>query len=114
MHPTNNNPGGPLFLIMGELTKRVENTYFYLPPYNIRMLTKRFLQVHKVNIAIVIFILIFGVIHWTKPSLMYNSDGGFRPFGVGYAHKTVIPMWIVAIILAILAYLAVLFFIAYF
>jgi hypothetical protein len=78
------------------------------------MLTKRFLQVHKVNIAIVIFILIFGVIHWTKPSLMYNSDGGFRPFGVGYAHKTVIPMWIVAIILAILAYLAVLFFIAYF
>ena len=78
------------------------------------MLTKRFLQIHKVNIAIVVFILLFGVIHWYKPSLIYNSDGGFRPFGVGYAHKTVIPMWVIAIILAILAYLAVLFAIAYY
>jgi hypothetical protein len=78
------------------------------------MLTKRFLQIHKVNIAIIVFILIFGAIHWYKPSMIYNSDGGFRPFGVGYTHKTVIPMWVMAIILAILAYLAVLFAIAYF
>ena len=78
------------------------------------MLTKRFLQIQKINIAIVLFILMFGLIHWYKPSLIYNSDGGFRPFGVGYTHKTVIPMWVIAIILAILAYLAVLFVIAYF
>jgi hypothetical protein len=30
-------------------------------------------------------------IHITKPALMYNDDGGFRPFGVGYRHKTIIP-----------------------
>jgi hypothetical protein len=39
---------------------------------------------------------------------MYTKEGGFRPFGVGYKHKTVVPIWIVAIILAIFSYLAVL------
>lgn len=78
------------------------------------MLTKRFLQINKINIAIVIFAIVFGTIHWIKPSLMYNADGGFRPFGVGYSHKTVIPIWIVAIVLAILSYFTVLSMILYF
>jgi hypothetical protein len=42
-----------------------------------------------------------------KPGCIYNEDGGFRPFGVGYKHKTVIPIWVVSIILAILCYLVV-------
>jgi hypothetical protein len=78
------------------------------------MLTKRLIQIHRVNIAIVLFVILLSIIHWTKPSLIYNSDGGFRPFGVGYAHKTVVPIWVAAILLAVLCYLAVLFVIAYY
>lgn len=72
------------------------------------MLSKKFVRVHIVNIAIVIFLLAFFVIHLLKPDLMYNDEGGFRPFGLGYKHKTVIPIWLVAIILAILSYSVVL------
>jgi hypothetical protein len=69
---------------------------------------KAFVNTHKVNIAILLFLALFSIIHITKPTLLYNSDGGFRPFGVGYRHKTVIPIWGVAIVLAIFSYLAVL------
>jgi hypothetical protein len=46
-----------------------------------------------------------------KPTLLYTTDGGFREFGVGYKNKTVIPIWIVAIVLALLSYLAVMYYI---
>lgn len=68
---------------------------------------KGIVRYHKLSIAILLFLAIFSVIHITKPGLMYNLDGGFRPFGVGYQHKTVIPIWVVSIVLAILCYLAV-------
>ena len=46
------------------------------------MLTKKFVRVHKVNIAIVIFLIAFSIIHMIKPDIIYNKEGGFRPFGV--------------------------------
>lgn len=76
------------------------------------MLSKRFIYQQKVNFAIGIFLFLFIIIHWTKPSIIYNIDGGFRPFGVGYSDKTVVPIWILAIILAIFSYLAVLTYLA--
>lgn len=72
-------------------------------------LTRKFMRLNKVNIAIVIFLILFTLIHLYRPILMYTKEGGFRQFGVGYKHKTVIPIWIVAIIIAIFSYLAVLF-----
>ncbi len=48
-----------------------------------------------------------------KPRLLYDTDGSFRQFGVGYRHKTVIPIWLVSIILAIFSYIAVLYYLAY-
>jgi hypothetical protein len=40
---------------------------------------------------------------------MYNEDGSLRQFGIGFQRKTVVPAWLVAIILAILSYLFVLY-----
>ena len=57
--------------------------------------------------AIVIFLIIFSIVHWLKPPLIYNEHGGFRQFGIGYKQKTVIPIWVVSIILAVFCYLAV-------
>jgi hypothetical protein len=77
-------------------------------------LTKKFIRINKVNIAILLFLLSFTLVHIIKPSLIYNKEGGFRPFGLGYKHKTVIPIWIISIILAIFSYLAVLTYIMFF
>jgi hypothetical protein len=62
---------------------------------------------NKVSIAILLFLAIFTAIHFLKPGLLYTKEGGFREFGVGYRNKTVIPIWVVSIVLAILCYFIV-------
>lgn len=71
---------------------------------------KNVVRTHKVACAIFLFLLIFSGIHYAQPNLLYNSDGSFRTFGVGYRQKTVIPIWLVAVALGILCYLAVLYY----
>jgi hypothetical protein len=63
----------------------------------------------KLVISIVLFLALFSLFHFVRPGFAYNSEGGFRPFGVGYHHKTIFPVWIVAIVLAIFSYTVVLF-----
>jgi hypothetical protein len=58
-------------------------------------------------IAVFIFLIIFGIINAFRPSIIYNKDLSFRRFGIGYKNKTVIPIWLFSIILAILVYVAV-------
>jgi hypothetical protein len=67
-----------------------------------------YVRKNKVIVAIFIFIILFSMIHLMKPGIIYNEEGGFRPFGVGYRNKTVVPIWLVAIILAIFSYVAAL------
>jgi len=43
----------------------------------------------------------------------YKDDGSIRQFGVGYRNKTILPVWLLAIILGILSYLFVLYYLAY-
>jgi hypothetical protein len=74
---------------------------------------KGFVQVNKLSVTVSIFLIIFSFIHMLKPTLMYSEDGSFRPFGVGYRHKTVIPIWLVSILIAIFSYLGVLYYLAY-
>ena len=69
----------------------------------------RLFRKNRLSIAILLFLVMFSMIHFLKPSLLYNDEGGFRPFGVGYRHKTVIPIWIAAIILAIFSYMFVIY-----
>ena len=71
-------------------------------------LNKSFIRVNITSISILLFLVIFTLIHHFKPALLYTKDGGFRQFGVGYKQKTVVPIWLVAIFLAILCYLFVL------
>jgi len=71
------------------------------------MYLKGFVRYHKLNVTIFLFLVLFTSIHLMKPGLIYNTDGSFREFGVGYRHKTVIPIWILSIVLAILCYVAV-------
>jgi hypothetical protein len=72
-------------------------------------LNRSFIAQHKVNVAIIIFIILLLLFHYFKPGFAYNNEGGFRPFGVGFRNKTVIPVWVVAIILGVFSYLLALF-----
>jgi hypothetical protein len=77
------------------------------------LVSSKFIRVNKLNIAVFIFLILFTTVHITKPVFIYTNKGGFRPFGIGYKHKTVVPIWLVAIILAFLSYLSVLYLIMF-
>ena len=63
--------------------------------------------------SILLFFLMFGLINQIKPTLVYDSTGSIRQFGVGYKHKTILPIWLLSIILSILSYMAVMYYLAY-
>ena len=60
-------------------------------------------------VSILVFVFIFCSVQLIKPSLLYNKDGSLREFGIGYDKKTVLPIWLFSLILAILSYLFVLY-----
>lgn len=68
----------------------------------------RFIRANKAYCAIFVFVIIMVIIHIIKPTIIYDGNGGFRYFGVGYKNKTILPIWIVSIIVAILSYLLIL------
>jgi hypothetical protein len=63
--------------------------------------------------AIILFIALFGITHLLKPAFLYKHDGSIREFGVGYKNKTILPIWLLSIMLGILSYLFVLYYLAY-
>jgi uncharacterized membrane protein len=74
------------------------------------MISRQFIRNHVNFIAIVIYLSLFGILIFVKPNFLYNNDGSLRPFGVGTSKKTVIPVWLLAIILSILSYFFVLYY----
>ena len=73
------------------------------------MKMKEIIDQYKISFSILVFITVIILFHYfIKPGFVYNSDGTFKEFGLGYKQKTVIPMWVVCICLAILSYLFVL------
>jgi len=58
----------------------------------------------ELSIAVGSFFILLCFLHWAKPSLVYTPTGALREFGVGYRKKTVLPMWLVVLVLAILCY----------
>ena len=60
-------------------------------------------------VSILVFAFVFCSVQFLKPSLIYNNDGSLREFGIGYDKKTVFPIWLFSLILAILSYLFVLY-----
>ena len=71
------------------------------------MLIKPLIKNNKVSVSIVLFLILFSMIHYLKPAFIYDKNGSFRQFGIGYKEKTIVSMWIVAIVLGILYYLSV-------
>jgi hypothetical protein len=75
---------------------------------------KQIVRIHKLSVSILLFLAIIMAIHYFKPAIIYTPEGGFRQFGLGYRNKTVFPIWVVSIVVAILSYLMVLYYLEYF
>jgi uncharacterized membrane protein YozB (DUF420 family) len=76
-------------------------------------MTKNYIRENPTLLAIVIFIIIYGSIQIIKPSCFYNKDGSIREFGIGYRNKTILPIWLLSLVLGILCYLAVVYYLNY-
>jgi hypothetical protein len=59
-------------------------------------------------VSIIVFLLLFAIIMVTKPNIMFDKNGKPREFGIGYKNKTILPLWLAVIILAIISYLTIL------
>ena len=62
-------------------------------------------------VSIILFVIFFIVIMVIKPGFIFDKNGKPRTFGVGYKNKTIFPIWVIIIFLAILCYLFVLYYI---
>ena len=73
---------------------------------------RKYIQRNTTLFAVLLFFVSFAFINKLQPNLFYNVDGSIRDFGLVYQKKTIFPVWLFAIILAILSYMAVLYYLA--
>jgi hypothetical protein len=69
-----------------------------------------FIRQNITSVSIVLFIILFTVIQIVKPSIIYDNDGSLRQFGLASKKKTVLPIWLITIFLAILCYLFIMYY----
>jgi len=70
-------------------------------------MNRLFIKNYATSLSIILFLIAFYLIHVSKPSFLYKKNGELRAFGIGYKEKTVIPVWLLAVILPILSYVIV-------
>ena len=73
---------------------------------------KTYIRENITLVSVILFVIIFRTIQMMKPACFYNRDGSIREFGVGYRNKTILPIWLLSLLLGILCYLAVLYYIS--
>ena len=74
-------------------------------------MNRTFIRKHMTSFAIVVFLIIYSTIIVYRPSFLYNTDGSLREFGVGQSKKTVVPAWLLAIVIGILSYVGVMYYV---
>lgn len=74
------------------------------------MLLHNFIRYNVLSSAIILYIFLFTVIMFIRPNFIFDKDGSLRQFGIGRERKTVIPAWLLAIMMAILSYFFVLYY----
>ena len=77
-------------------------------------MNRLFIRQHINSFSILLFVTLFSIIVYTKPTIIFKDDGSVRQFGIGYKNKTILPIWLATIMLAFLSYLLVLSFLVKF
>ena len=71
---------------------------------------KSFVRKNNITIAILLFIIIFIIFVKLKPDFLFNRNGSIRNFGLGKSSCSILPIWLLVIIIAIVSYLFVLYY----
>jgi hypothetical protein len=67
-------------------------------------------NIDKLYLAIILFVTLYLLINIIKPEFIFNTKQNcLRPFGVGYKNCSVLSLWLVSILLAILSYFFVIY-----
>ena len=75
-----------------------------------QFLVRPFQQNKILILSTMLFVTCFYYICFTQPKCFFKEDGSVRQFGIGYKKKTILPIWLAAIILAILSYFIITFY----
>lgn len=70
---------------------------------------KDFVRSNTSLCAIILFLGLYAMIIKFKPRMLFYDDGTIKDFGLGYKNKTILPVWLVAVVVAILSYIFVLY-----
>ena len=85
----------------------------FLPMEYIRNMYRNIIRQNVPMASIILFIIVFGAIQMAKPAFLYNPDGSIREFGVGYKNKTILPIWLLSLVLGILSYTAIMYYVVH-
>ena len=77
------------------------------------MFSKSYIKRNIVMFSLFVFILSYFILNTIKPKFLYNDNMTLRQFGVGYRKKTVLPLWLISTVLAILSYFSILYYVTY-
>lgn len=73
-------------------------------------MNKAYIRQNIKYISIILFLVIFYVFVSAQPPFLFNVDGSVKQFGFGNTSKTILPIWLIAGVLGILSYMAVLYY----
>ena len=62
---------------------------------------------HKIQLSILLYTFTIATIWVIKPSILFNENGDLKEFGINRFNKTVLPFWIVVILVSVISYFIV-------
>ena len=63
-----------------------------------------YIKQNIVSLSSLLLTIIVCYIYFVKPKIIFNNDGTYKYFGLGKKSKTMFPIWLCILILAILCY----------
>lgn len=73
---------------------------------------RNYIQKNITSSSILLFVILYVLINYYKPGFLYNNDGSLRTFGLNNSKKSIIPVWLLTIIIALLSYLVILYYVS--
>tara|TARA_A100001015_G_C14559713_1_gene544838 strand:- start:379 stop:627 length:249 start_codon:yes stop_codon:yes gene_type:complete len=73
------------------------------------MLDRQFVKNNIIFFSIICFLIIYISIIKIKPAFIFNIHGNLKQFGLRYKNKSVLPLWLISIVIAVISYLIILY-----
>ena len=70
-------------------------------------MNSQMIRKNATTISIALFAIVYLLLSTYKPGFLFSKDGSLREFGVGQTNKTILPLWLVSLLLGILSYFGI-------